>query len=119
MSYVDGFVIAVSTAKREEFRAHADAAAEVFREHGAVRVVECWGEEVPHGKLTDMHLAVQAQPEETVVFSWIEWPSKAVRDSGMEKVMADPALQPDVNPIPFDAKRMIFGGFTPIVDTDG
>ena len=116
MSYVDGFVIAVPTAKREEFRAHADAAAEVFLEQGALRVVECWGDDVPHGKLTDMHMAVRAQPEETVVFSWIEWPSKAVRDAGMEKVMADPRLQPDVNPIPFDGTRMIYGSFVPIVD---
>lgn len=116
MSYVDGFVIAVPTAKREAFRAHAAAAAEVFREQGALRVVECWGDEVPQGKLTDMRMAVQAQPEETVVFSWIEWPSKAARDAGMEKVMADPRLQPDVNPMPFDGTRMIYGGFVPIVD---
>ena len=70
----------------------------------------------PQGKLTDMRMAVQAQPDETVVFSWIEWPSKAVRDAGMEKVMADPRLQPDVNPMPFDGKRMIYGGFVPLVD---
>ena len=116
MNYVDGFVIAVPTARREDFRAHAAAAAEVFRECGALRVVECWGNDVPHGRLTDMHMAVQAKPDETIVFSWIEWPSKEVRDAGMAKVMTDPRVQPDVNPIPFDGKRMIYGSFVPIVD---
>ena len=116
MSYVDGFVAAVPTGNREAFAKHAAMAADVFREVGAVRVVECWGDEVPHGKQTDMHMAVQAQPDETVVFSWIEWPSKEVRDAGMAKMMADPRLQPEVNPMPFDGKRMIFGGFVPLFD---
>jgi uncharacterized protein YbaA (DUF1428 family) len=116
MNYVDGFVLAVPTARREDFRAHAAAVAEVFRECGALRVVECWGDEVPHGQRTDMHMAVQAQADETVVFSWIEWPSKEVRDAGMAKMMADPRVQPEVNPMPFDGKRMIYGGFVPLVD---
>jgi uncharacterized protein YbaA (DUF1428 family) len=116
MSYVDGFVAAVPTGNREAFAKHAALAADVFREVGALRVVECWGDEVPHGKQTDLYMAVQAQPDETVVFSWIEWPSKEVRDAGMAKMMADPRLQPDVNPMPFDGKRMIFGGFVPLLD---
>ncbi len=116
MSYVDGFVAAVPSDNREAFTRHASLAAEVFHEVGALRVVECWGDEVPHGKQTDMHLAVQAQPGETIVFSWIEWPSKEVRDAGMAKMMADPRLQSDVNPMPFDGKRMIYGGFVPLLD---
>jgi uncharacterized protein YbaA (DUF1428 family) len=116
MRYVDGFVLAVPTGNRESFRSHAAMAAEVFREHGAVRVVECWGDDVPHGTLTDMHLAVKAGPGETICFSWIEWPSKEARDAGMAKVMADPRMQQDANPMPFDGKRMIHGGFEPLLD---
>jgi uncharacterized protein YbaA (DUF1428 family) len=119
MSYVDGFVAAVPTAKRDAFSKHAAIAAEVFREVGALRVVECWGDDVPRGTLTDMYMAVKAAADETVVFSWIEWPSKAVRDTGMAKMMADPRVQPDVNPMPFDGKRMIFGGFVPLFDRKG
>jgi len=116
MDYVDGFVAAVPTANREAFRAHAAAAAKVFKEHGALKVVECWGDDVPDGKLTSFPMAVKRAPDETVVFSWIQWPSRAVRDEGMAKVMADPRLKPDVNPMPFDGKRMIFGGFAMIVE---
>ena len=118
MSYVDGFLLAVPSANRETFREHAAAAAEIFREHGALRLVECWGDDVPRGKLTDMYMAVKATPEETVCFSWIEWPSKAARDAGMAKVMADPRLQ-TMSQMPFDGQRMIFGGFEPILDVRG
>lgn len=114
--YIDGFVLAVPTANRERFREHAAAAAEVFKEYGAVEVVECWGEDVPAGKVTSFPMAVKCRPDETVVFSWIAWPSREVRDAGMQKVMADPRLQPDRNPMPFDGTRMIFGGFRPIVE---
>ena len=118
MSYVDGFLLAVPSANRETFREHAAAAAEIFREHGALRLVECWGDDVPHGKLTDMYMAVKATPEETVCFSWIEWPSKEARDAGMAKVMADPRLHA-MSQMPFDGQRMIFGGFEPILDVRG
>jgi uncharacterized protein YbaA (DUF1428 family) len=118
MSYVDGFVAAVPTANREAYRRHAESAAAVFKEHGALRVVECWGDDVPDGKLTSFPMAVQRQEGETVVFSWIAWPSRAARDEGMKKVMADPRLQPDVNPMPFDGKRLIYGGFDVLVDVD-
>ncbi len=114
--YVDGFVAAVPTAKREEFRQHAEAAAIVFREYGANRVVECWGEDVPDGKLTSFPMAVKKQDDETVIFSWIIWPDKATREKGMAAVMADPRLSPETNPMPFDGKRVIFGGFEAIVD---
>lgn len=116
MSYVDGFVAAVPTANREDYRKHAEAALAVFKEYGAVRCVECWGDDVPEGKVTSFPMAVQRKPDETVIFSWIEWPSKEVRDAGMAKVMADPRTQPDANPMPFDGQRLIYGGFQTIVE---
>ena len=116
MDYLDGFVAAVPSARREAYRQHAEAAAAVFREHGALRVVECWGDDVPEGRLTSFPMAVKREADETVVFSWIVWPSRAARDAGMKKVMADPRVQPDVNPMPFDGKRLIYGGFEIIVD---
>ena len=116
MSYIDGFVAAVPTANREAYRKYAEEAAAVFREHGALKLMECWGDDVPEGKLTSFPLAVKCQPDETVVFSWIVWPSKEVRDAGIQKIMADPRLQPDLNPMPFDGRRMIFGGFEVLVD---
>jgi uncharacterized protein YbaA (DUF1428 family) len=115
MSYVDGFVAAVPTANREKFKQHAEAIAAIFKENGALSVTECWGDDVPEGKLTSFPMAVKLKEDETVVFSWIIWPSRQTRDAGMQKVMADPRLQPDVNPMPFDGQRMIFGGFEMIV----
>jgi len=115
--YIDGFVAAVPTANRDAYCQHVEAAAIVFKEHGAERVVECWGDDVPDGKLTSFPMAVKKQPDETVVFSWIVWPSRTARDAGMKKVMADPRLKPEVNPMPFDGKRLIFGGFDVLVDT--
>ena len=116
MDYVDGFVAAVATAKREVYREFAEKAAASFLEHGALRVVECWGDDVPDGKLTSFPMAVKLEPDETVVFSWITWPSRAVRDEGMKKVMAEMSSRPDGNAMPFDGKRVIFGGFQVIVD---
>ena len=116
MAYVDGFVAAVPTANREIYKKHAQAAAVVFKEHGAMKLVECWGDDVPDGKITSFPMAVKRKEDETVVFSWIIWPSRKVRDEGMKKVMADPRLQPDTNPMPFDGKRMIYGGFEMIVE---
>jgi len=116
MSYVDGFVAAVPTANREAYRKHAESAAPIFKEHGALKVVECWGDDVPEGKLTSFPLAVKRAADETVVFSWIVWPSRPARDAGMAKVMADPRLQPDVNPMPFDGKRLIYGVFEVLVE---
>lgn len=119
MSYVDGFVIAVPTANREKFIAHARLADAVFLELGAVRIWECWGDDVPDGKQTDFRRAVQATAEETVAFSWIEWPDKATRDAAMaqaeELMKTDDRFNPEKNPVPFDGKRMIFGGFDPVV----
>jgi uncharacterized protein YbaA (DUF1428 family) len=115
MNYVDGFVIPVPTAGRENYRRIAEIAAAVFKEHGALSVVECWGDDVPEGKLTSFPLAVQRKEDETVVFSWITWPSKSVRDQGMKRVMEDPRMKAAMEPMPFDGKRMIFGGFQVIV----
>jgi uncharacterized protein YbaA (DUF1428 family) len=110
MTYVDGFVASVPTANRSDFLAHAQAMARIFKEYGAISVADCWGDDVPPGKLTSFPLAVQCKPEETVVFSWITWPSRQARDDAWQKVMADPRLQAAAAP-PFDGKRMIFGGF--------
>ena len=116
MSYVDGFVMAVPTGSKDRFVGHANRVDSFFIECGATRVLECWGDDVPSGKQTDFRRAVQATDDETVVFSWIEWPDKATRDAGMEKVMKDPGMNPSANPMPFDGKRMIFGGFSPILE---
>lgn len=111
MSYVDGFITPVPTAKREAYRQHAADAAAVFKEFGAQSIVECWGDDVPEGKVTSFSMAVKREPGETVVFSWITWPSRAVRDEAWKKVMADPRMQPGTMMMPFDGKRLIFGGF--------
>jgi uncharacterized protein YbaA (DUF1428 family) len=115
MSYIDGFVIAVPRGNKQKFIEHARRGDSAFIEAGATRVVECWGDDVKDGKLTDFRRAVQATDDEVVVFSWIEWPDKTTRDSGLAKVMSDPRLDPQTNPMPFDGKRMIFGGFAPVL----
>lgn len=111
MNYVDGFVAPVPTANREAYQKYAEQAAVLFKEFGATGVVECWGDDVPEGKVTSFPMAVKCQSDETVVFSWITWPSRAVRDEGWKKIMADPRMAPGVNPMPFDGKRLIYGGF--------
>ena len=115
MTYVDGFVVAVPTADRAAYTRHADLAAQVFKENGALSVVEAWGDDVPEGKVTSFPMAVKRKDDETVVFSWIVWPSRQVRDAGMKKSMEDPRLRPEGN-APFDGQRMIFGGFEVIVE---
>ena len=116
MSYIDGYVIAVPKGNKQRFIEHAKRGDSVFLEYGARRVLECWGDDVKDGKLTDFRRAVQAKEDEVVVFSWIEWPDKATRDAAMPKVMNDPRLNSQTNPMPFDGKRMIFGGFNPVVE---
>jgi uncharacterized protein YbaA (DUF1428 family) len=115
MEYVDGYVIAVPQANKERYRALAEMAAVIFKDHGALSVVECWGDDVPEGKITSFSLAVQRKPDESVVFSWMTWPSKEVRDSGMAAAMRDPRMKYDQDQMPFDGKRMIFGGFKVLV----
>ncbi len=116
MNYVDGFVAAVPSANKERYVKHASDAAAVFKEYGALNFVECWGDDVPDGEVTSFPMAVHCKPDETVVFSWVIWPSREVRNEAMQKVMEDPRLKPDVNPMPFDGKRLIYGGFETVVD---
>ncbi len=118
MNYVDGYVIPVANAKREAYIKMAQTAAKIFKEEcGALAVTETWGDDVPDGKLTSFPMAVKLEKDETVVFSWVVWPSKQVRDEGMKKFMAHPSMQPDAMPeMPFDGKRMIFGGFQVILE---
>ena len=114
MAYVDGFVVAVPVANKDAYRASAAKAWALFKEFGATRHVECWGDDVPVGKLTDFQRSVQAKEDETVVFSWIEYPSKEVRDEVYKRMKDDPRMKE--MDMPFDGKRMIYGGFQPIFD---
>lgn len=122
MSYVDGFVLAVPKANRQKFIDHAKMADGMFIEMGATRILECWADDVPEGETTDFRMAVKATDDEDVVFSWIEWPNKATRDAAMAKMMdpsnTDPRMDQEKNPMPFDGKRMIFGGFMPVVELE-
>ncbi|MBA3999753.1 DUF1428 domain-containing protein [Brevundimonas sp.] len=114
MSYVDGFLAAVPDEKKDAYLEHAKFAAGIFKEFGAERCVECWEDDVPDGKVTDFRRSVQRKEGESVVFSWITWPDKATRDAGWAKMMEDPRMQN--MEMPFDGKRMIYGGFSPILD---
>ena len=113
--YVDGYLLPVPNTRREDYRKLAETAAEVFKDHGALSVVECWGDDVPEGKVTSFTMAVKRKDDESVVFSWITWPSRQARDEGMAKAMADPRMKHDPAGMPFDGQRMIFGGFEAIV----
>jgi uncharacterized protein YbaA (DUF1428 family) len=113
MPYVDGFVIPVPKDKIEAYKLHAKKAGEVWKEYGALAFVECVGDDVPMGELTSFPRAVQAKEDEVVVFSWIVYRSRAERDEIDGKVMADPRLKGDM---PFDGKRMIFGGFEMVLE---
>ena len=115
MSYVDGFLLAVPSAKKESYRKHAEQAGAIFKEFGMLSMVECWGDDVPEGKLTSFRMAVKQEEDETVVFSWMTWPSKEVRDEGWKKIMADERLKAQGEEMPFDGKRMIYGGFRVLV----
>ena len=108
MPYVDGFVIPVAKDKVDAYKALARKAGEIWKEHGALDFVECIGDDVPYGTLTSFPRAVQAKDDEVVVFSWIVYRSRAERDAINAKVMADPRLHGEM---PFDGKRLIFGGF--------
>lgn len=117
-SYTDGFVVPVPNGNREAYRALAQKMAGSFRKAGALRVVEAWGDDVPDGKATDFRRSVKAEEGENVVFSFVEWPDKAVRDAAWKAMMEDETMQPGSD-MPFDGKRMFWGGFTPIVDASG
>jgi uncharacterized protein YbaA (DUF1428 family) len=115
MSYVDGFVLAVPKDQIEAYKALASQAGAIWKEYGALAYVECLADDVPPGELTSFPRAVQAKEDEVVAFSWIVYPDRAARDAINAKVMADPRLKCDPANAPFDAKRMIYGGFTPFV----
>ncbi len=116
MSYVDGFVLAVPTADREKYRAFAAEVAPLFKDNGALEIFECWGDDVPDGEVTSFPMAVKCQPDETVVFSWIVWPSHAVRAAAWEKLREDPRMETEGAKMPFDGKRLIYGGFDMVLD---
>ena len=109
MAYVDGFVAAVPAANKQAYIEHAREAGELFKEWGATRIVETWADDVPSGEQTDFMKAVQAKPDEVVVFSWVEYPDKATRDAAGQKMMSDPRMQ--AMKMPFDGARLIYGGF--------
>lgn len=114
MAYIDGFVIAVPHANKDAYLKQAEWFSKVVKEYGATRVVECWADDVPDGKVTDFKGAVKAKEDESVVFSWIEYPSKEVRDAANARVMSDERM--NTMQMPFDGARMIMGGFQPILD---
>ncbi|WP_127089615.1 DUF1428 domain-containing protein [Aquabacter cavernae] len=116
MPYVDGFVLAVSKANLEAYKAVAANAGAIWMDHGALSYVECVADDVPDGKLTSFPMAVKAEPNEVVVFSWITYPSRAARDEINKKVMEDPRLEMEPSKMPFDGKRMIYGGFESLID---
>jgi uncharacterized protein YbaA (DUF1428 family) len=115
MAYIDGFVVPVGPGKKEAYKQMAESAWPFFKENGAIEMIETFEDDVPDGKVTDFRRAVGAQPGEKIVFSWIVWPNKAVRDSANKKMREDPRMQPKGD-VPFDMQRMIYGGFEPILE---
>ena len=119
MSYLDGFIVPVPEGGKDAYRAMAEKMAGKLRDLGATQVIEAWGDDLQRGKVTDFFMAVKAEEGENVVFSFITWPDKASRDAGWEKIMADPEMNTPPADMPFDGKRMFWGGFTPIVEVQG
>lgn len=116
MSYVDGFLIAVPKARLDDYKKMAADAAQVWLDYGATSYVECAAEDVPYGELTSFPRAVQAKDDETVIFAWATYPDRATRDTVMKKVFEDPRMEAQMKDMPFDGKRMIFGGFEAFVE---
>ncbi len=116
MSYVEGFLLPVPDDRKQAYIDHAKYCADIFKDYGMVSMTECWGDDVPEGETNSMRSAVLLKDGESVVFSWMTWPDKATRDAGWEKIMADPRMTPEAMETPFDGKRMIFGGFVPVVE---
>jgi uncharacterized protein YbaA (DUF1428 family) len=116
MTYFQGFVVPAKTENKQAYLGMAKKVAPIFAEHGALGHIECWGDNVLDGKITDFKKAVQANAEETVVLSWIWWPDKATCDAAAAKIMADDRMKPD-GPMPFEGQRMIYAGFEAVFDT--
>ncbi|MBR9825625.1 MAG: DUF1428 domain-containing protein [Alphaproteobacteria bacterium] len=114
MQYVDLFLAAVPTANKAAYSKHAEAMAVVFKDHGALSVVDVWGDDIPEGETNSFHTAVMRKDDETIASGWVVWPDKATRDKGMESMMSDARMQEE--DMPFDGKRLIFGGFEKIID---
>jgi len=117
MSYIDGFILPLPKGKEDEYRKIAETFARKAQAQGAIASVEAIGDGLEHGHTTDFYRAVQATDDENVIFSFIIWPDKSTRDSAWEKLMADPEMQPGAVQMPFDGKRMFWGGFNPLVNT--
>ena len=115
MGYVDGFLLAVKSDQRAAYKAYAEKAVPIFKSHGALGVVECWGDDVPDGKITSFPMAVKKEADETVVLGWVSWPSKAVRDANLQALRDDPRFA-ELGDMPFDGMRMMYGGFEVILD---
>jgi uncharacterized protein YbaA (DUF1428 family) len=118
MSYIDGYVVPVKTSRKQEYIDMAAKVAKRYLENGALRIIEAWGDQVPDGKVTDFKRSVAAESDETIVFAWVEWPSKDVREAAWKKLESDPEMmegmkKPDQ---PFSPQRMIWGGFASVVD---
>lgn len=116
MNYIDGVVIPVATANKELYIEYAQKMAPLFKKHGALKVIDCWGDSVPEGELTSFPKSVQLKADETVVFSWVVWPSKEIREKGWQDMEDELNQLFEKNPMPFDGKRMIYGGFQMIID---
>ena len=114
MPYIEGFVAAVAKANKDAYIKHAREAVAQFKKLGAARVIECWGDDVPKGEVTDFYKATQAKPDEVPIFSWIEWPDRATRDAANKKMTEE--FDPANMQMPFDGKRMFFGGFEQVVN---
>ncbi|MEM8839761.1 MAG: DUF1428 domain-containing protein [Pseudomonadota bacterium] len=117
MTYIDAFVAAVPARNRESYLAHAEKASLVFKRHGALKVLESWGDSIPEGEITSFPKAVKCEPGENVVCGFVFWPSKEVRDKGMAEVMEDPDMEMSPDTMPFDGRRLIYGGFEVMLDT--
>jgi uncharacterized protein YbaA (DUF1428 family) len=116
MTYFEGFIVPVPEANKDTYRQHAAEAAPIFQDIGVERHFEAWDSDVPEGKVTDFRKAVDAKPEEKIVFSWFEYPDRATRDAANQKMMSDPRMAEMGANMPFDGMRMIMGGFKAIVE---
>jgi uncharacterized protein YbaA (DUF1428 family) len=116
MSYIEGFLVAVPEANKQKYIDHAKSAVPLFRQLGATRLVEGWGDQVPDGKVTDYRSAVKSEDDEQVLFSWVEYPDKATRDAANQRMQDDSDAMKGMAEMPFDGMRMIFAGFEPLVE---
>jgi uncharacterized protein YbaA (DUF1428 family) len=115
MSYLDIFVAAVPTARKDDYLAFTARTHELILSFGATEVLDYWGDDIPEGETTSFPMAVACDADETVASGWIVWPSKEVRDAGMARMMSDPEMAK--LDMPFDGRRMIFGGFVPLLES--